>query len=118
MPTLASPLHWDCVFETDRATYRFGLRLMSDNFPTTKTVRYEKPSGTLAEVLEKVSEERPPRIFLGFARFPVARLADPHCTTQTLVQLADLRYTEPGNSRGTFALELPVECPTNYEGGR
>jgi inner membrane protein len=118
MPTLGSPLHWDCVFETDRATYRFGLRLMSDNFPTTRTVRYEKPAGPLGEVMDKVSQERPARIFLGFARFPVARLADPHCTTQTLVQLADLRYTEPGSSRGTFTLELPVECPTNDEGGR
>lgn len=118
MPTLASPLHWDSVFETDRATYRFTLRLMSDNFPTTKVIRYEKPSGPLAEVLEKVSQERPARIFLGFARFPVAQLADPHCTTQTLVQLADLRYTEPGRRRGTFALELPVDCPTSDEGGR
>jgi inner membrane protein len=118
MPTLASPLHWDCVFETDRATYRFGLRLMSDNFPTTRVVRYEKPSGVLAEVMEKISTERPPRIFLGFARFPVARLTDPNCTTETLVQLADLRYTEPGNSRGTFTLEMPVDCPANYEGGR
>ena len=118
MPTLASPLHWDCVFETDRATYRFGLRLMSDNFPDTRVVRYEKPSGTIGEVMDKVSNERPVRIFLGFARFPVAQLADPNCTTKTLVQLADLRYTEPGRSRGTFTLELPVDCPTNYEGGR
>jgi inner membrane protein len=118
MPTLASPLHWDCVFETDRATYRFGMRLMSDNFPQTRVVRYEKPSGPLASVMASVSEQRPARIFLGFARFPVAKLADPQCTTQTLVQLADLRYTEPGSSRGTFALELPVECPTNDEGGR
>jgi inner membrane protein len=118
MPTAASPLHWDCVFETDRATYRFVLRLMSDNFPASKVVRYEKPSGTLAEVMDKASQQRPLRIFLGFARFPVAQLADPHCTTQTLVQLADLRYTEPGRSRGTFTLELPVECPTSDEGGR
>lgn len=119
MPTLASPLHWDCVFETDRAAYRFSIRLMGfNNFPTSKVVRYEKPSGDLAAVMEKVSTERPVQIFLGFARFPVARLADPHCTTQTLVQLADLRYTEPGRSRGTFALELPVECPTSDEGGR
>jgi inner membrane protein len=118
MPTLASPLHWDCVFETERATYRFGIGLMSDNFPRTKVVRYEKPSGSLGEVMQKVSQERSVRSFLGFARFPVARLADPNCTTETLVQLADLRYTEPGTSRGAFSLQLPVECPTNDEGGR
>src|SRR5689334_11984485 len=118
MPTLASPLHWDCVFETDRATYRFGLRLMSDGYPSSRTVRYEKPSGNLAGAMQQISQERPARIFLGFARYPVAQLADPNCTTDTLVQLADLRYTEPGSSRGTFTLELPVECPTNYQGSR
>lgn len=118
MPTLASPLHWDCVFETDRATYRFALRLMSDNFPRTRVVRYDKPSGPLAEVMENVSQDRPVQIFLGFARFPVARLADPGCTAETLLQLADLRYTEPGSRRGTFTLEQPVSCPTNDLGGR
>lgn len=118
MPTLASPLHWDCVFETDLATYRFGLRLMSDNFPQTRVIRYEKPSGPLAEVMENVSQDRPVQIFLGFARYPVARLADPNCTTDTLLQLADLRYTEPGSRRGTFTLEQPVDCPANDMGGR
>ena len=118
MPTLASPLHWDCVFETDRATYRFGLRLMSDNFPGSRIIRYEKPSGPLAEVMERVSQDRPVQIFLGFARYPVGRLADPNCTTDTLLQLADLRYTEPGSRRGTFTLEQTVDCPTNDMGGR
>lgn len=118
MPTLASPLHWDCVFETDRATYRFGLLLMSDNLPRTRIVRYEKPSGSLAQVMQEVSQDRPVQIFLGFARYPVARLADPNCTTDTLLQLADLRYTEPGSRRGTFTLEQPVDCPTNVMGGR
>ena len=117
MPTLASPLHWECVFESDRATYRFRLRLLSDNFPSSRVVRYEKPSGDLAKALETVSHERPAHVFLGFARFPVAKLADQDCVTHTLVQLADLRYTEPGASRGSFAVELPVECPGS-EGGR
>ena len=118
MPTLANPLRWDCVFETDRANYRFSVGLIDKGNSPPRVIRYEKPTGPLAEVMDKISEERPAQIFLGFARFPVARLADPHCTTQTLVQLADLRYTEPGSSRGTFTLELPVECPTNDEGGR
>lgn len=118
MPTLASPLHWDCVFETDRATYRFGLRLMSDNFPGTRVIRYEKPSGSLAQVMQDVSQDRPVQVFLGFARFPVARMADPSCTTDTLLQLADLRYTEPGSRRGTFTLEQTVDCPMNDMGGR
>jgi inner membrane protein len=123
MPTLANPFRWDCVFETDRATYRFTIEVMSDdNSPPPRVIRYEKPTGALAEAMNEVSTDRPVQIFLGFARFPVAKLADPNCTTETLLQLADLRYTEPGSRRGTFTLEQTVECPTNWrtgaEGGR
>lgn len=110
MPTLANPLRWDCVFETDRATYRFPLALNGQT-PAGRVIRYPKPSGQLAAALEAASREKPAHVFLGFARFPVVRLADPSCTTQTLLQLADLRYTEPGTSRGTFAVDLPIDCP-------
>ena len=110
MPTLANPFGWDCVFETDKATYRFHLTLGS-KARASRTVRYERPTGPLARVLKEVSEDRRTQIFLGFARFPVAKLSDEDCTSQTFLQLADLRYTEPGTSRGTFTLELPVDCP-------
>jgi len=106
MPRLANPFRWDCVFETDRATYRFNLGLL-DDAPSPRAVRYVKPA---SELEQTVSQQRPARVFLGFARFPVMQLEDPGCTTRTLVQLADLRYTEPGQSRGTFALELPIDC--------
>ena len=108
MPTLANPFRWDCVFETDQATYRFPIALTREI--TGRVIRYPKPTGTLAGALEDISGQKPSQVFLGFARFPVARLTDPSCATQTLVQLADLRYTEPGSSRGTFAVELPVDC--------
>ena len=110
MPTLANPLRWDCVFETDKATYRFQVALNGQT-PAGRVVRYAKPEGPLAAAMQIVAARKPARVFLGFARFPVARLADASCTTQTLLQLADLRYTEPGNSRGTFAVDLPVDCP-------
>ena len=110
MPTLANPFGWDCVFETDKATYRFHLTLGSEA-RASRIVRYERPTGSLARVLKEVSEDRRTQIFLGFARFPVAKLSDEDCTSQTFLQLADLRYTEPGTSRGTFTLELPVDCP-------
>lgn len=118
MPTLANPLRWDCVFETDQATYRFPVALNGQT-PAGRVIRYPKPSGKLAAALETASRDKPAHVFLGFARFPVARLANPDCTTQTLLQLADLRYTEPGTSRGTFAVELPVDCPEEpVMGGR
>ena len=118
MPTLANPLRWDCVFETDKATYRFPLELQTEA-PARPNARYEKPAGPLAAALHDVSAQKPARAFLGFARFPVAQFADPSCTTQTLLQLADLRYTQPGRSRGAFALDLPVDCPNEaVTGGR
>ena len=116
MPVLASPLNWDCVFDTDKATYRFKVNLGSDE-RAPEVIRYAKPTGELATITEKLAlNERSARIFLSFARFPVMRLEDPDCTTQTIVQLADLRYTEPGRSRGTFALDLPVDCQTDLIG--
>jgi inner membrane protein len=109
LPRLANPFLWDCAFETDRAMYRFDFSLLQTD--TSNAVRYEKPGPDLKQVVDYVSEQRSAQIFLNFARFPVMKLADPGCTTSTLVQLADLRYTEPGKSRGTFALELPIDCP-------
>ena len=121
MPTLANPLRWDCVFETEQATYRFPITLNSET--TGRVIRYPKPTGALAGAMEDISGQKSTTVFLGFARFPVARLTDPSCATQTLVQLADLRYTEPGSSRGTFSLVLPVDCrdepfQEGFTGGR
>ena len=107
MPTLANPFRWESVFETAHATYKFNVGLLG-NSETGNAVRYVKTP----ELMEMVSQQRPVRVFLGFARFPVMQLADPGCMTRTLVQLADLRYTEPGRSRGSFSLEVPVDCPT------
>jgi hypothetical protein len=111
MPTLANPFGWDCVFETDKATYRFTLRLTQQN-KVTRLVRYEKPTRSLRDSVNEVADERSVRTFLGFARFPVARLASESCAGETLLQFADLRYTEPGSRRGSFSLDLPVDCPS------
>ena len=107
MPTVANPFGWDCVFETDRANYRFSLSLLGSASPGN-SVRYLKTP----DLMEIVKQQKPGRVFLGFARFPVMQLDDPDCTTQTLVHLADLRYTEPRRSRGTFAVSIPIDCPT------
>ncbi len=110
MPTPANPFGWDCVFETEKATYRFTLSMLQPN-KVSRVVRYEKPTGQLRNSVNEVASERSVRTFLGFARFPVARLASESCVGETLLQFADLRYTEPGARRGTFSLDLPVECP-------
>ena len=48
MPRLANPFRWDCVFETDRAMYRFDVDIMGDN-STGNAVRYVKPEGELKQ---------------------------------------------------------------------
>lgn len=122
MPTLANPLRWSCVAETDRAVYRFFVNL-SDSTETSPVIadghhirypagigRYEKPTGRAAELSAVAAEDRRAKILLNFARFPIARVQDENCVSQTIVQIADLRYTEPGATRGTFSLNVPVEC--------
>src|SRR4030095_1465807 len=109
MPTLANPLRWDCTFTTNAATYRFRLSII-DRIREGSLTRYAVPTDALATALHQISQDRRVKIFLNFARFPVARLRDESCTGQTLVQFADLRYTEPGRGRGNFTLDVPVEC--------
>ena len=110
MPTLANPFGWDAAFETNGATYRFRLSILDSPQNVQRLVRYPKPDGELAEAIQQIANDRRLKIFLDFARFPVARLRDPACTTDNLVQFADLRYTEPGRQRAGFAIELPVDC--------
>jgi inner membrane protein len=111
MPTLANPLHWRCLAETNQAVYRFDLYLAASHREAKNLVRYAKPDQNEAALVALAMKDRRTQAFFEFARFPVERVADRDCTTQTLVQFADLRYTEPGRSRGNFSLELPVECP-------
>ncbi len=122
MPTLANPLRWSCVAETDVAIYRFIVKLADspqgappivDGYQTDSPEaieRYEKPSGRAAALSALAAEDRRAKILLNFARFPLARVEDENCVSQTIVQIADLRYTEPGTTRGTFSLNVPVEC--------
>ena len=112
MPTLANPFNWLCIVETEFAAYRFELSLLSGRNAAAGFVRHERGDISDSPAVEKAWQDRRAQIFLRFARFPVARVVGADCLTETLVQFADLRYTQPGSTRGTFSLELPVECPT------
>jgi len=107
MPTAANPLRWQSVAETDRAFYRFFVGVAQ---PSTSPDRFEKPSGLSEQLVSDASLDPRAQVLLGFARFPLARVESENCIGQTLVQFADLRYTEPGGARGNFSLNVPVEC--------
>lgn len=110
MPTLANPMRWQVVFETDRASYRFDLALI-DGMKGDGAVRYEKPRGLAAEVLARAAiADRCVAALLGFARFPIARVVF-DCPNGVEVRLADLRYAElrPEARRG-FSLAVTLPC--------
>ena len=111
MPTVANPTEWLCVMETDRATYKFSQSLLRESPRSATPIRFEKLSGSAAEAIAEAARDERAQVFLGFARFPTVEVAGTDCATQTLVRFADLRYTEPGKGRGTFSLDVPVECP-------
>jgi len=115
MATAANPTGWVCVMKTDRATYRFDLSLLRDPPAPSAFLRYEDIEGAEAKSVEEAERDYRAQVFLGFARFPVMRVVGEDCVTQTLVQFADLRYTEPGNGRGTFSLDVPIDCPLPNE---
>ena len=111
MPMVANPVEWLCVTETDRATYKFNLSLLHRQVVPDDILRFEKPSGVAADAVHAAERDDRARVFLGFARFATIEVVGSDCVTQTLVQFADLRYTEPGKGRGTFSLDVPVDCP-------
>lgn len=111
MPTLANPSRWLAVAETDRAAYRFEVSLTDNHSFPTAPARHERADTMGSPFLRSAARDRRARIFLGFARFPVYKLAGADCLSETVVQLADLRYTQPGSARGSFALDVPVACP-------
>ncbi|MDQ6652442.1 MAG: metal-dependent hydrolase [Acidobacteriota bacterium] len=110
MPMIANPAEWFCLMETNRATYRFNLSLIHNRAGVRDLVGFERLEAS-DQAIDEASRDPRARIFLGFARFPAIRVVGEDCATQTLVQFADLRYTEPGRGRGTFSLDVPVDCP-------
>ena len=111
-PVLADPLTWRCLYETDRSTARFDMRLGTVFLEDLRNVvGFDKPSGEDAEAVRRASEGYDARVLLDFSRFPVARVRRTD-SGAWLVQLADLRFTEPGGSRarpGGFALDVPLK---------
>ena len=110
-PVLADPLAWRCLYETDRSTARFDMRLGTvSREDLRKVVSFARPSGEDGEVVRRASEGYAARVLLDFARFPVARVRRTD-SGGWVVQFADLRFTEPGSGArpGGFALDVPVK---------
>jgi inner membrane protein len=114
MPSLADPMRWRVLAETNRATYRFDTSLSVSGQVNAEILaglaRYEKPQGEALAQVERAAQDERAAIFLDFARFSAVRVEPQSCAAEFLVRFADLRFTEPGNTRrgGNFALDVPV----------
>jgi inner membrane protein len=114
MPSLANPARWRVVGETERADYVFNLSLAETpvgGAGQPRASRHEKLAGAEAESVARLAttDERA-RVFLDFARFPLARVVRPTGETPR-AQLFDVRFAEPGADprRATFAAEFPLD---------
>jgi inner membrane protein len=114
MPSLADPTRWRVLTETDQAVYRFETSLLAgveaERDAPGGLARFEKPQGEAAELAARAAGDERAKIFLDFARFPAVRVETQSCAEASLVQFADLRFTEPGAARrgGNFSLEVAV----------
>src|SRR3982751_6123305 len=54
-PALADPFSWRCLAETERAVYRFDLKLIGDG--VSNTVRYEKPNAVQAPLIQEANDD-------------------------------------------------------------
>ena len=109
MPMPGNPARWLCLATTERATYRFEVSLTQA--ATRPPERFAQNTAEESVTVQQAyAQDMGARIWRNFARFPAARVVG-SCVTGTLVQLADLRYTEPGASNGSFGLTVPVACP-------
>jgi inner membrane protein len=132
MPSLANPARWRAVAETDAADYVLQLNLADDarvraDLDSTDQPagvgRFERLRGADAQRIEQLArEDERARIFLNFARFPIARIVNRSATTTQqdsaassaslpFAQLFDVRFSDPTDDarRGTFAVEIPLK---------
>jgi inner membrane protein len=122
MPALANPARWRVVGETERADYVLQMSLTNAAGASVGAKRFAKLEGADAvRVAQLAREDERARIFLNFARFPLARIAPPPNTSPDTsplaspaatprAQLFDLRFSEPGDDarRAAFAVEIPL----------
>ncbi|HEX7175830.1 MAG TPA: metal-dependent hydrolase [Pyrinomonadaceae bacterium] len=110
MPAPMNPLAWACVAETERATYRYEVRLAGGGARLLS--RFEKPRGADALAVERAAREPRAVVLLDFARFPVAQVR-PGPAGLSLVRITDVRFGEPAEGDGgggNFSVEIPVSA--------
>ena len=115
LPLPVMPLRWRIVAETEQSFYRFDISALGApnhaGESWQRAEKFPKPRGADSARAAWAAEDARAQIFLGFSRFPAARV-ETNCPGLSLVQFADLRFTEPGPARGDggggFRVEVAV----------
>jgi inner membrane protein len=97
MPAFASAFRWRNVADTPSSVLVFETDL---NGESDKPTEYKKPTGEDLSVVSVAEKDRAARIFLNFARFPLAKVEQ--TSNGRVVHFCDLRYTTPGQRRGFY----------------
>lgn len=111
MPTLGNPLRWQAIVDTEAATYRFDLSLADPQgqLRPNDLERFIKPTGDDTRMIKAAARDKRAAAFLEFSRFPAAAVTF-DCAGRTLVEFADLRYTEPHERRGSFNVVVGLDA--------
>lgn len=110
MPMPADPFTWRCAAETERATYRFDVSVLGSGAAGAwNERRYDKPRSEALEIVRRAEADPRARVFLNFARFPVASVRR-GANGESVVQFVDIRFTEPADRArsDSFTVEIPV----------
>jgi inner membrane protein len=112
-PSPLNPFQWNGVVETASSYYLLDVDALMSNIDTQNATRLYKPAPSPALVAAKKS--RAARIFLDFARFPLATVRTSH-DEGFEVYLRDLRFATPGSHIWRFVMEIDLDSRLQVRG--
>lgn len=105
-PSAISPFDWTGVVETRSSYYILDVAALASGVDAYNAQPLPKPEPSRA--LSAAKNSRTAKIFLNFARFPLAT-AFPGEGGGTLVYIRDLRFASPDSSRWGFVAEIQLD---------
>jgi inner membrane protein len=105
-PSPLNPFQWNGVVETASSYYLLDVDVLISNIGDQKATRLYKPDSSPALIAaEKTAAAK---IFLNFARFPLATVRSSH-DSGFEVYFRDLRFALPGSQLWRFVMEIDLD---------
>ncbi len=112
-PYPLNPFQWNGVVETASSYYLLDVDALMSNVGAPSATRWYKPASSPA--LAAAKKSRAARIFLNFARFPLAAVRTSH-DEGFEVYLRDLRFATPGSHIWRFVMEIDLNSRLQVRG--